>query len=62
LSDPLNLQSKYFIIDNLCVIVALGDLSPRWIRCCPGVTKVVVNPEKLVLSSPSWGFDSAKPN
>jgi hypothetical protein len=31
LSDPLNLQAKHFI-DNLCVFVSLGDLSPRWTR------------------------------
>jgi hypothetical protein len=40
------------------VFVTLGDLSPRWIRCSPGVTKVVVNLEKFVLPYPSWGFDS----
>jgi hypothetical protein len=25
---------------------------------CPGVTRVVVDPEKFVLPSPLWGFDS----
>jgi hypothetical protein len=35
------------------VFVSLGDLSPRWTSCCPGVTKVVVNLKKFVLPSPS---------
>jgi hypothetical protein len=57
LSDPLYLQLKHFI-DDLDVFVTLGDLFPRWTRCCPGVTKVVVDLEKFVLPSPSSGFDS----
>jgi hypothetical protein len=52
LSDPLSLQAKHFT-DDLCVFVTLGDLT---------VTKVVVNLENFVLPSPSWGFDSGKPN
>jgi hypothetical protein len=56
-SDPLNLQAKHFTND-LCMFVTLGDLSPRWTRCSLGVTMVVVNLRKFVLSSPSWGFDS----
>jgi hypothetical protein len=38
------------------------DLSPRWTRCCPGVTKVVMDLRKFVLSSPSWGFVSENQN
>jgi hypothetical protein len=41
MSDPLDLQLKHFI-DDLHVFITLRDLSPRWTRCCPGVTKVVV--------------------
>jgi hypothetical protein len=57
LSDPLNIQAKHFIND-LRVFISLRDLSPIWTRCCPSVTKVVVNLEKFVLPSPSWRFDS----
>jgi hypothetical protein len=56
LSDSLDLQHKHFI-DDLCVFVTLGNLSPRQTRCYPGVTKVVVDLEKFVLPSPSWRFD-----
>jgi hypothetical protein len=37
-------------------------LSPRWTRCSPGATKVVVGLRKFVLPSPSWGFDGGKLN
>jgi hypothetical protein len=57
MSDPIDLQLKHFI-DNLFVFVTLGDLSPRWTRCCPRVTKVVVDLGKFISPSPSWGFDS----
>jgi hypothetical protein len=56
LSDPLYLQLQHFI-DDLCVFVTLGDLSPRWTGCCSGVTKVVVDLKKFALPSPLWGFD-----
>jgi hypothetical protein len=59
LSDPLNLQAKRFT-DDLCVFVTVRNLSPRWTRCSPKVTKVVVNLEKFILPSPSWGFDNKK--
>jgi hypothetical protein len=39
-------SSKHFIND-FRVFVFHGDLSPRWTRCCPWVTKVVVNLKKL---------------
>jgi hypothetical protein len=61
LSVLLNLQAKHFTNDPY-VFITLEDLSPRWTRYYPGVTKVVVNLRKFVLSSPSWGFDSEKPN
>jgi hypothetical protein len=57
MSDPLDLQLKHFI-DDLHVFVTLGNLSLRRTRCCPGVTKIVVDLEKFVLPSPSWRFDS----
>jgi hypothetical protein len=60
-SDPQDLQAKHFT-DDLRVFVTLGDLSPWWTRCCPRVTKLVVNLRKFVLPSPSWGFDSGKLN
>jgi hypothetical protein len=60
LSDPLDLQLKQFI-DNLRVFVTLGDLSLDGLGC-PEVTKVVVDPEKFVLPSPSWGLASEEPN
>jgi hypothetical protein len=52
LSDPLNLQLKHFI-DNLRMFVTLDNLSPRRTRCCPGVTKVVMDLRKFVFLSPS---------
>jgi hypothetical protein len=55
------LEQEHFT-NNLCVFVTLGDLSYRQTRCPSEATKVMVNPEKFVFSSPSWGFDSAKPN
>jgi hypothetical protein len=61
LSDHLNLQAMHFT-DNLRVFVTLRDLSHRQTRCCPGVTKGVVNLKKFVLPYPSWGFDSGKLN
>jgi hypothetical protein len=60
-SDPLNLQARHFTND-LRMFVTLRDLSPRWTRCPPGATKVVVSLGKFVLPSPSWGFPSEKPN
>jgi hypothetical protein len=45
-------------IDDLRVFVALGDFFPKWTRCCPRVTKVVVDLRKFVLPSASRGFDS----
>jgi hypothetical protein len=42
-------------IDDLRVFVVLGDLFPR---CCPRVTKVVVDLRKFVLPSALRGFDS----
>jgi hypothetical protein len=44
------------------VFVSLGDSSPRHIRCCLGVIKVVVNLKKFVLPSPLWGLASGKSN
>jgi hypothetical protein len=57
LSDPLDFQLKHFI-DDFRVFDTLEHLSSRRTRCCLGVTKVVVDLRKFVLSSPSWGFDS----
>jgi hypothetical protein len=48
LSDPFDLQFKHFI-DNLRLFITLRDLSPRRTRCCPRVTKVVVDLKKFVL-------------
>jgi hypothetical protein len=48
--------------DNLPMFVTLGDLSPRWTRCPPRATKVVVSLKKFVLPPSSWWFDSGKPN
>jgi hypothetical protein len=57
LSDPLDLQLRYFI-DDLCVFVTLGNLCPKRTRCFPGVTKVVVDIAKFVLPSHLWEFGS----
>jgi hypothetical protein len=57
LSNSLDLQLKHFI-NELRVFITLGDSSHKWTRSCLGVTKVVVDLRKLVLPSPSWGFDS----
>jgi hypothetical protein len=61
LEYPSQSSSNHFT-DNLCVFVTLGNLSSRRTRCPPGATKVVVSLRKFVLPSPSWGFDSGKPN
>jgi hypothetical protein len=61
LECPSQPSSRHFT-DDLRVFVTLGDLSPRYTRCSPGVIMVVVNLKKFVLPSLSWGFDSGKPN
>jgi hypothetical protein len=61
LECPSQSSSKHST-DDLYVYVTLGDLPTRRTRCPPGANNVMVSLRKFVLPSPSWGFDSEKPN